>query len=48
MVLSEDLYGFLEGLLHLVLNDLLALSLHKMLGIILAHLLVSARSESDH
>ena len=48
MVLSEDLNGFLEGLLHLRLHNLLTLSLHKVLRIVLAHLLVSTRSEADH
>ena len=44
---GEDLDGFLEGLLHLTLDDLTTLRLEDGHREVLAHFLVGARSEAD-
>ena len=48
VALGEDLDGFLQGLLHARLHDLLTLSLHDVLRVVLAHLLVGGGCEANH
>lgn len=47
VVLREDLNGLLQAVLHLSLDDLLALRLHDVLRVVLAHLRVSAGGKAN-
>lgn len=47
VVLSEDLDGRLDGLLHLVLHDLLALLLDQVVRVVLTHILVRRSRETN-
>lgn len=47
MVSGKDFDGLLKRVLHLSLNDLLALPLNDVFRVVLAHLLVGARSETN-
>lgn len=48
VVLREDLNGLLQAVLHLSLDDLLALRLHDVLRVVLAHLRVSAGGKANN